>query len=158
MTDNQKILLIGFGNPARADDGLGPSVAEKIEAQNLPNVTVDSDYQLTVEDSAQVAEYDIVIFADASQNCAEPFSFEPLNDRQEGSFSSHSVEPAQVMTLAEKLFGSKAKAFMLGIRGYEFDQFGASLSEKAKTNMEKAIDFIVDLIKTKNFNKEAACF
>ncbi len=159
--NNKKILLIGFGNPARADDGLGPAVAEHIESKNLPGVTIESDYQLTVEDSAQIAEYDIVIFADASANCHEPFTFEPLKARQEGSFSSHSVEPAQVMTLAEKLFGSKAKAFVLGIRGYKFDRFDAGLSEKAKANMERAIDFIVDLLKTKNFNKlnkEVACF
>ena len=158
---NKKILLIGFGNPARADDGLGPAVAESIETKNLPDVTVEADYQLTVEDSAQIAEYDIVIFTDASANCPEPFSLEPLNARQEGSFSSHSVEPAQVMTLAENLFNSKAKAFMLGIRGYEFDRFGAGLSEKAKNNMKKAVDFVVDLLKTKNFNKlnkEVACF
>src|SRR4030042_5241803 len=115
--NNKKILLLGFGNPARADDGLGPAVADSIETKNLPDVVVEADYQLTVEDSAQITEYDIVIFADASANGLEPFSFEPLNARQEGSFSSHSVEPAQVMALAEKLFGSKQKAFMLGVRG-----------------------------------------
>jgi hydrogenase maturation protease len=159
--NNKKILLIGFGNPARADDGLGPAVADNIETKNLPDVTIEADYQLTVEDSAQIAEYDIVIFADASANCPEPFSFEPLNARQEGSFSSHSVEPAQVMTLAEKLFSSKAKAFILGIRGYEFNQFGTGLSEKARANMEKSVDFIVNLLKAKKFNrlnKKVACF
>lgn len=157
--NNWKILLLGFGNPARADDGLGPAVADSIEMKNLSDVTVEADYQLTVEDSAQIADYDIVIFADASTNGPEPFSFQLLNARQEGSFSSHSVEPAQVMTLAEKLFGSKAKAFILGVRGYEFDRFDAGLSRKAKANMEKAVEFIANLLKTKNFNKsKVACF
>ena len=48
---NTKILLIGFGNPARADDGLGPALAEEIESKNIPDVTVETDYQLTIEDS-----------------------------------------------------------------------------------------------------------
>ena len=154
MTESKKkILLIGFGNPARADDGLGPALAEIIESKNFSDVTVEADYQLTIEDSAQVAENDIVIFADASANCGEPFSFEPLTARESGSFSSHSVEPAEVMALAENLFGSKARGFILAIRGYEFDQFGAALTEKAKANLQKAVVFIEKLLKNKNFNK-----
>lgn len=149
-----KILLIGFGNPARADDGLGPAVAERIEKLNLPGVTVDSDYQLTIEDSAAVAENDIVIFADASVNCAEPFTFEPLlATNTAGSFSSHSVEPAEVMALAGNLFKSNAKAFMLGIRGYKFDDFDEPLTENAKKNLEKAVVFLENLLKTKNFER-----
>jgi hydrogenase maturation protease len=150
-TATKKILLIGYGNPARADDGLGPAVAESIELKKLPGVTVEADYQLTVEDSAQVAEHDVVIFADASVNCGEPFSFEPLRAKESGSFSSHSVEPAEVMALAEKLFKSKAKGFMLVIRGYEFDRFGEGLTEKAKVNLQKALDFVESL-----FLKETA--
>jgi hydrogenase maturation protease len=154
MTESKKkILLIGFGNPARADDGLGPALAEKIESKNIPLVTVEADYQLTIEDSAQVAQHDIVIFADASVNCSEPFSFEPLTAKESGSFSSHSVEPAEVMTLAENLFGSKAKGYVLGIRGYEFNNFGEKLTENAKTNLQKAVNFVENLLKTKNFNK-----
>src|SRR4030042_264457 len=148
--DNKKILLIGFGNPARADDGLGPALAEIIESKNIPAVTVEADYQLAIEDSSQIAENDIVIFADASANCGEPFSFEPLTARESGSFSSHSVEPAEVMALAENLFGSKASGFILAIRGYEFDQFGASLTEKAKANLRKAVVFVEKILKNKN--------
>jgi hydrogenase maturation protease len=154
--DNQKILLIGFGNPARADDGLGPALAEKIESKNLSLVTVEADYQLTIEDSAQVAEHDIVIFADASADGPEPFSFEPVVAKCSNSFSTHSVEPAHIMALAENLFGSKAKGFILGIRGYEFDRFGDGLSEKAKANLQKAACFVEGLLKTKNFNKISA--
>jgi len=152
-TESQKILLIGYGNPARADDGLGPAIADSIEYKNLPGVTVDADYQLTVEDSAQVAEHDVVIFADASVNCTEPFSFEPLTSRESGSFSSHSVEPAEVMALAEKLFKSKAKGFTLAVRGYEFEKFGSPLSEKAKTNLRESVIFLENLVKTKKLKK-----
>ncbi len=163
MTKNnsKKILLLGFGNPARADDGLGPALAQEIESKNLSDVTVEADYQLTIEDSAQVAENDIVIFADASTNGPEPFSFEPLTAKESGSFSSHSVEPAHILALAQNLFGSEAKGYILGIRGYEFDRFGAGLTEKAKANLQKAADFVENLLRNKNFNKiseSIACF
>ena len=151
--DSRKILLIGYGNPARADDGLGSALAEKIESKNLSLVTVEADYQLTIEDSAQVAEHDIVIFADASADGAEPFSFEPVEAKYSDGFSTHSVEPAHIMALAESLFGSKAKGFILGIRGYEFDRFSDGLSEKAKANLQKAVDFFEGYIQRKTMDE-----
>ena len=62
MDSESKTLFIGYGNPGRLDDGLGPAMAEAVEKLNLPGVVTDSDYQLTVEDAAEVAKYDLVIF------------------------------------------------------------------------------------------------
>ena len=60
-----KILLIGYGNPGRSDDGLGPALAAQIAALGLAGVTVDIDYQLTVDHAALIATQDVVVFADA---------------------------------------------------------------------------------------------
>ena len=60
------VLIIGYGNPGRLDDGLGPALAEIMEEKRLPGLTVDANYQLAVEDAAQVAQYDVVVFADAA--------------------------------------------------------------------------------------------
>lgn len=151
MVNINKILLIGYGNPVRGDDGLGPAIAEFFEKKNIAGLTVDSDYQLTVEDSSQVAENAIVIFADASLDCTEPFSFKPVLAKEGANFSTHSVEPCDVMFLAEKLFSANTKGYVLGIRGYDFQQFKEGLTEKAKANLHKAAEFIGKLILTKNF-------
>ncbi|MCU0727503.1 MAG: hydrogenase maturation protease, partial [Planctomycetes bacterium] len=74
----ERVLLIGFGNPGRRDDGLGPAVAQAVEGWGIPGVTVESDYQLHVEDAAAVSEHDAVIFADAAAAGPEPFAFGPL--------------------------------------------------------------------------------
>jgi hydrogenase maturation protease len=148
---NNKILLIGYGNPIRGDDGLGPAIADFFEKKKIAGLTIDSDYQLTVEDSSQVAENDIVIFADASLDCSEPFSFKPVLAKEGSNISTHSVEPCDVMFLAEKLFSAKTKGYVLGIRGYDFQQFKEDLTEKAKSNLQKAADFIEKIILTKNF-------
>ena len=50
-----RILLIGYGNPARVDDGLGPALAKAIEQLGLADITVETGYQLQVEDACQVA-------------------------------------------------------------------------------------------------------
>jgi len=147
----KKILLIGYGNPGRLDDGLGPAIAEIIEEKKLPNLTVDSDYQLMVEDAATIAEHDIVIFADAAVAGTEPFYFKPIEPKNEMSFSSHSAEPEQLVALAQKLFRSEAKCYILGIRGYDFNEFGQKLSEKASENLQMAAEFITVAITENKF-------
>lgn len=141
-----KVLLIGFGNPSRLDDGIGPKLADAVEKLHLPNLFVDSNYQLTVEDASNVADYDYVILADASVNAKEPFEFYKLEPKLTVEFSTHSVEPASVIGLAHKLFDSKVKGFALAIRGYDFNDFGEELSVKAADNVLDAITFVKKLI------------
>ena len=148
-----KYLLIGYGNPGRLDDGLGPALAEAIESLNLPGVTVDSDYQLTVEDAATVAEHDVAIFADASVDGEEPFFLKPIQPKATLSFSSHSVEPDALMALAIDLFQAKTKGYALGIRGYEFDKFDETLTPQGRKNLQEAIQFIIPILKNEDPDK-----
>ena len=142
----KQILLIGYGNPGRLDDGLGPALADELVGLNLPNLKVDSDYQLTVEDAAEVAKFEVVIFADASVDCAEPFYFQEILPVSEVSFTTHSIAPAGVLGLANELFGSIAKGYVLGIRGYDFNEFGEKLSQIARNNLKEAANFIKDIV------------
>jgi hydrogenase maturation protease len=146
-----KILVLGFGNPGRLDDGLGPALAARLEALGLPGVTVDSDYQLTVEDAAQVAAHDVVIFVDAHVSCAPPFVFLRLQPRPSASFSSHSVRPDAVLGLAHTLFGGHTEGYVLGIRGHAFNEFGEHLSPEARANLDAACDFLVASLTTHEF-------
>ncbi|UCH80202.1 MAG: hydrogenase maturation protease [Nitrospiraceae bacterium] len=140
-----KILIIGYGNPARCDDGLGPALAAKLEVSSIRGITVESDYQLTVEDAHDVAKHDIVIFADAAIRGKEPFSFHEILPQSPMSFSTHSVSPEAVLSFAQNMFHSRVRAYMLGIRGYEFNRFKERLSEDAERNLEEAFAFIQHL-------------
>lgn len=135
-------MVIGYGNPGRQDDGLGPAVAAAFEQADLPDVTVDSDYQLTVEDAAAVAQHDVVIFADADCTGPEPFRFDPVLPGDAVTFSSHSVQPDGVLALADQLFGVRPRAYALGIRGYEFNEYREALSAAAQRNLAAAVDFL----------------
>lgn len=149
------ILVIGYGNPGRLDDGLGPALAEAVEAMNLSGVTVDSDYQLTVEDAAAVAEHDAVIFADAAVDGDGPFYFRPIHAETDSSFTSHSVRPEAVLGLAQSLFTAETKGYALGIRGFEFNEFGQRLSDRAQENLAAAIDFIRSILLEGNLAEAA---
>ncbi len=149
----KKVLVYGYGNPGRLDDGLGPVFAEKIKELQLEGVTADSNYQLVVEDSAEIAKHDVVIFVDADTECPEHFHFKRVIPKQHMSFSSHSISADALMAMAEDLMGSKAEAFMLGIRGYEFNEYEERLSEDATRNLNEALLFIKEALTDYDFEK-----
>ncbi|NBB94132.1 MAG: hydrogenase maturation protease [Planctomycetes bacterium] len=150
-----KVLIIGYGNPGRLDDGLGPTLAERLAQCDLPDgVTVDSDYQLNVEDAQAIAAHDVAVLADATTNGPEPFSLTRLQPAADTlSFSTHSVTPAEALGLAVQLFGADVKAWVLAIRGYEFNAFGERLSETARANLDQALEALTDMIRKGQFSE-----
>lgn len=158
------ILVFGYGNPGRLDDGLGPALAAAlIDAVNhgtLPadRITIESNYQLNVEDAHQVAAHDVVIFADADVACADPFRFEPLAPRSELSFTSHSVEADALLAMAHDMFGASTRGFALGMRGHAFNEFSEVMSDQAQANLRAALDFIIPLLSKPSITAlQAAC-
>ena len=151
-----RVLVIGYGNPGRLDDGLGPAAAAALESEDLPGVTVDVDYQLTVEHASEVAAHDVAILVDASVSGREPFSFERVEAGSATSFSTHSVEPSGLVALARDLFDAKAETWILGIRGYEFNEFGERLSPRATRNLDAALDFLRTVIPRRDFDAAEA--
>jgi hydrogenase maturation protease len=148
MTSTSRVLLIGFGNPGRLDDGLGPALAAALELLELPGVTIDSDYQLTVEDATAMQDIDVVLFCDAAVCGSEPFYVAEVTARtREVGFSTHSIDPQGVLALARDLFGAAPKAYVIGIRGYDFNEFGERLSERAQANLQAAQEFLVDVLR-----------
>lgn len=144
----QKILMIGYGNPCRVDDGIGPALAERTLNECSEDLDVESDYQLSIENALDVSRNDIVIFADASLKGREPFYFKEIHAREPMNISSHGISPEEVLYFAEKMFNSKVRGYLLGIRGYEFSDYGEGLSHKAKQNLDAAFLFIQNLLRS----------
>lgn len=137
-----KILVIGFGNPGRLDDGLGPAFAERIQAQDLPDVTVESNYQLNIEDAELMSRFDVVVFADASVDATEPFDFMPMQPKPPMvGFSSHSITAESLLGLAGELFNASPRTYAMAIRGYGFNEFGECLSAGASKNLTAAVTY-----------------
>ena len=156
MVSRVRILVLGYGNPGRRDDGLGPACAAELEKLGLPDVTVDSDYQLTVEDADALARHDVVVFIDAAVDGPEPFAFRRIEPGPAVVFSSHSATPEGVLTLTDELFHEQPDAYVLGIRGYEFNEFGEALSERARANLAAALAFITPVLRARDFERHAA--
>ena len=145
MTGGQRrsIFVLGYGNPGRQDDGLGPMAAETVGLLGLASVTVDAAYQLNIEDADAISGHDTVVFVDASVSAPEPFSFERLTPVDEITFTSHSVSPGSILKLCADHFGPAPEAYVMAIRGYSFE-FEGGLTEAAQRNLDAALRFLSD--------------
>jgi hydrogenase maturation protease len=137
----KRILVYGYGNPGRQDDGLGPALIEMLEAEGIPGVETDCNYQLQIEDAEAVSRFDAVVFVDASIDGEGPFSYEGLEPSAEIAFTTHAMSPASVLALCHELYRTPVPAFLLGIRGYRWEPV-EGLSEPARENLESAFGFI----------------
>ena len=138
MTNADEILVLAFGNPARGDDGLGPALVREFEESPVAGLQVMWDYQPSVEQAADLAEHRTVVFVDASFTGPEPFSFQRLLGRPAGCMSSHDLPPEAVVALACETLGWCGQAYLLAIRGYQFESFVESLSHGAQANLRIA--------------------
>lgn len=139
----RNVLLIGYGNPGRGDDGLGPAFSEAISEAGLAGLDVDTDYQLVAEHALDVAGRDLVIFADALMGADEPYRFGPVAPGRPEVLGSHSLRPETVLALADTLYGGAPEAFVLGLSGYEFGEVREGLSQRAEANLEQAKAFFL---------------
>jgi hydrogenase maturation protease len=138
-----RLLVLGYGNPGRRDDGLGPAFAEAIGKMNLEGVTAEAAYQLDIEDAAAMGGCDTVLFVDAARNGDRSFTLERIHPEVSTSFTSHHVLPPYVLAVAKEVFDAEPMGYLLGIRGYELDELGEGLSNGARANLEAALELIV---------------
>ena len=142
-----RVLVLGYGNPGRQDDGLGPAAIAEIESMGLPNVTAFDNYQLNIEDAIDVAAHDIGWFVDAARIGPSPYSVRVVSPLPTIEFTSHIVRPEAILAIARQCYGVAPQAFLLAIRGYEFE-FIEALTLDAKDNLDAALDMLVDRIRT----------
>ena len=141
-----RVLVLGYGNPGRQDDGLGPAVAERIEALGWSNVTAQDNYQLNIEDALDVADHDVVWFVDAARAGASPFSIEKLARAATLEFTSHLVRPEAILAMAHQYYGASPEAFLLAVRGYEF-AFIEALTPAAADNLRSAVEMLIERLR-----------
>lgn len=143
-----KILIIGYGNRSRRDDGVGWHIIERLQPLGLPDIELLSAHQLDVEFAETISHFDAVIFVDA----AVPESPHRITRRPvKGSFQSHAVAhyvtPADLLFLCQSLYGKQPEAVLFSIRGQDFN-FGTTLSpevEQAARDVVRQIARFVQL-------------
>jgi len=148
-----KILILGYGNPGRGDDALGPELVDFVRAQGFSDIECQHDMQLQVEYVTDLQGRELILFVDADASCPEPFHFSEISAEKDDSYTSHAMTPHAVLYAYNKVFGTGAPpAFLLRIRGYRFE-LGESLCDEATANLAAAISFTKNLCAAPNIRQ-----
>jgi len=96
------LLVLGWGNPSRGDDALGPMLVHALEhhvALALPAGQVDclTDYQLQIEHALDLAGRERVLFVDAAVGLDEPCAIRAVQPQRSRHYSSHALSPEALL-------------------------------------------------------------
>jgi hydrogenase maturation protease len=140
------LLVLGWGNPSRGDDALGPLLCDRLESAWHAGSTYEvlQDFQLQVEDAFDIEGRELVVFIDASASGAAPYSFRPVEPCEDRTAGSHALSPESVLYTTSKILGSTPPAFVLAVRGENFE-LGAPLSDGAGIHLEAAWALLSDI-------------
>ncbi len=141
-----QILIIGYGNPLRGDDGLGwhaaRLLAERIRRDDVEIVTC---HQLTPELAEDVSQADLVIFIDAAcvgQPGVLRFDDVQPDARANVDFTHHFDAPA-LLACAQVLYGTCPRAVLCSVAAESFD-----LTEDLSGVVQAALPALVQRVLT----------
>lgn len=128
------MLIIGYGNPLRTDDGLGWRAAYRLAA-SLKDAPVEAlaVHQLTPELGESIRGAGLVIFIDASHE-GQPGTWTCAPVERDATPSPalvHHLTPARLLAYAQALFGASPPALMISVTGASFG-YGEKLTRRVE--------------------------
>jgi hydrogenase maturation protease len=144
-----RILIYGYGNPGRQDDGLGIELTKELEKwandKGLEGLEFENNYQLNIEDAETISDKDLVFFADASEEDIEDFCLSKVDSNAKLSFTTHAASPGYIVKLCKELFNKEPLVLLMHVKGYEWE-FREGLSEKARSNLDGAFNYLKGIL------------
>jgi hydrogenase maturation protease len=141
-----RVLIVACGSPLRCDDGLAWRAVEELYRLHLSqDVEIIAQHQLTPELASPVSQVERVLFLDAA-SCGQPgeLKCEPvLPLRASGAFT-HDFSPANILGLAQELYGRAPQAFVISLNGECFDH-GETISATVEAGLPTLVDLVVRL-------------
>jgi len=138
------LLVIGYGNTLRSDDGVGPKVAEAVAALRLLGVETLSCGLLTPELADPIARAERVIFVDAAVDAPREVQLRPLTPADSSQIMAHAADPRTMLALARDVFGHAPTAWWLTIPAENMG-FGEELSPSVRAGLALALEQIKSL-------------
>jgi hydrogenase maturation protease len=151
------ILVTGYGNPDRQDDGvawhilcalatkLGYIAPSTYEDEFPTNNGLDFAFslQLTPEMAEEIAAYERVCFVDAhTGDIPQEVQMIPVESEFQRSPFTHHLTPQSLLSMCETLYNKKPEAALLSVRGYHFG-FERELSAETGALVPQAVELIM---------------
>jgi hydrogenase maturation protease len=141
------LLVIGYGNPLRSDDGIGQVVVKALEARvRSKALRIITTHQLTPELAEPISRAAMTIFVDACEGeqpgavACQTVAAETLA----GAFT-HNVTPASLLSAARELYGRAPAGLIVSITGASFD-YGTEFSPHLASAIPRITEQIIGLI------------
>ncbi len=144
----RKVMVIGLGNPDRADDGVGPAIAESL-AGRLP---ADVALRIRAGDMLSLiqdwAGFDALVCVDAAAPMGQPGRIHRIDlatgelPRDTSAMSSHAFGLAEAIGLARALDLAPSDIVVYAIEGGSFDG-GAPLTPDVAAVIGEVGDLVV---------------
>jgi hydrogenase maturation protease len=147
-----EILIIGYGNTLRGDDGVGPYVATVAASWGPLGVQSLAVPQLTPEIAELLAGAELAIFIDARlDEDKEVVELSPLAASESARVLGHASDPRSLLALAQTVFGSHPRAWLITIPAADVS-LGESLSSIAMRGADAALARIRALVGHENLH------
>ena len=142
-----RLVVFGWGNDARGDDGLGPLLLARVAEACWPEVTTIEDFQLQIEHALDLDGAEAALFVDAGRDTPAPFSFAEIAPKRDITHSTHAIAPEAVLDVyARTLRRPPPPSFTLLVRGERFE-LGEGLTAEAGERLEAAWEFLQGLMR-----------
>lgn len=148
MQKKVKVVVYGIGNPGRRDDGLGPRLVSRLRDDGNSGVDFEIRDHLNIEDALTIKDSEVVVFADAAKDIDTAWKLFPIRPSKTITFTTHEMAPESVLALCQDLYGLAPEAFVLAIKGYNWDM-EESLSEEAAKNLSQAVEALKGFLRTR---------
>ena len=135
------LLIIGYGNTLRSDDGVGPRLVEAVGSRRLPQVRTLICQQLSPEHSSLVALAGAVIFVDAAVDAPSAVQWREIKPGPAAQLFAHSADPRTLLAFARDVFGQVPQAWWLTIPAVNLE-FGEELSPVTEAGYHEALENI----------------
>lgn len=135
------LLVIGYGNTLRSDDGVGPTAADCVAALNLPGVKALACALLTPELAEPISRAARVVFVDAAVDAPRAVQLRPLAPADSSQIMAHAADPRTLLALARDVFGHAPESNWLTIP-VENLGIGEQLSSFAQRGLAAALDHL----------------
>jgi hydrogenase maturation protease len=142
-----RVVVFGWGNESRGDDGLGPLLLRRLAEAAWPDIIAIEDYQLQIEHALDLEGADCALFIDAGKGTKTPFTFHEIVSRADVAHTTHALAPEAVLAVFARIKKAPPPpAFVLCVRGESF-ALGEGLSEDGKARLEAAWNFLRQLMR-----------
>jgi hydrogenase maturation protease len=138
---SMRLLIIGYGNTLRCDDGVGPKVADEVAELRLPGVETLACGLLTPELADPISRAETVVFVDAAVDAPREVQLRELTPAESSQIMAHAADPKTMLALARDVFGHAPKAWWLTIPAEELG-IGEEFSSLAEGGVAEAIERI----------------